>query len=57
MLRQSSERRQNRDACGIRKSAEVAMGLRRLAVQVATLYSYVAFFLAMYELIVVKVPY
>ena len=40
MLRQSSERRQNRNACGIRKSAEVVTGLQRLAVQVATLYSF-----------------
>ena len=37
MLLQSPERRQNRNAGGIRKSAEVAIGLRRPAVQVAIL--------------------
>ena len=52
MLRQSSERRQNRNACGIRKSAEVVTGLQRLAVQVATLYSYIAFF--MFRIIYIK---
>ena len=44
MLRQNSERKQNRNACGIRKSAEVVKGLQRLAAQVATLYSDIAFF-------------
>ncbi len=44
MLRQSSERRQNRNTCGITESAVAVTGLQRLAVQVATLYSYIEFF-------------